>query len=99
MLDSYVRDRGLQKVILELQQNPKSHKKICWDQGQLKRKGKIVVGNDVTLQIEILNLFHASGLGGHSGVHATYQRIATILYWKRLWKSVRDFVRTCQVCQ
>ena len=57
------------------------------------------MGNDDGLQTQILKLFHASGLGGHSGVHATYQRIAAILYWKGLWKSVREFVRNCQICQ
>ena len=40
-----------------------------------------------------MSLFHSSGLGGHSGVHATYQRVAAILYWKGLWKIVREFVR------
>ena len=44
-------------------------------------------------------IFHSSGLGGHSGIHATYKRIASILYWKGLWKMVREFVRNCTMCQ
>ena len=59
----------------------------------------MVVGRDHGLQTQILNWFHSLGLGGHSGVHATYQRMSTILYWKGMWKSVREFVRNCSVCQ
>ena len=58
-----------------------------------------MVGNDERIQAQILELFHNSGLGGHSGIHATYQRISSILYWKGLWKCVREFIRKCQVCQ
>ena len=32
-------------------------------------------------------------------MHATYQRISSILYWRGLWKSVREYVRNCPVCQ
>ena len=68
-------------------------------QGQLRRKDRLVVGKDVTLQLQLLELFHSSGLGGHLGIHATYQRLSAILYWKGLWKSVREFVCNCAICQ
>ena len=58
-----------------------------------------MVGQDSAVQSQILSLFHSFGLGDHSGVHATYQRILSILYWKGLWKSVKEFVRNCDVCQ
>ena len=99
MLDSYATDEGIQKVLQELQLDPQSHKNFTLSQGQLKRKGRIVVGKDENVQKKILDLFHTSGLRGHSGIHATYQRISSILYWRGLWKLVREFVRTYSICQ
>ena len=58
-----------------------------------------MVGNDERIQAQILELFHNSGLDGHSRIHATYQRIYSILYWKGLWKYMGEFIRKCQVCQ
>ena len=54
---------------------------------------------NVPLQSQLLHLYHSTRLGGHSGVHATYHRISTILYWKRLWKFVMEFVCNCEVRQ
>ena len=98
-MQSYKEDPVLIRIIQELEHNPVTHSSFTWDENQLRRKGRLVVGRNLELQSQILCLFHTSGLGGHSGVHATYQRIATVLYWKGLWKSVREFVRNCQVCQ
>ncbi|GJX90688.1 putative mitochondrial protein [Tanacetum coccineum] len=38
-------------------------------------------------------------MGGHSGVHATTKRLTTYFYWKGLRKMVKEWVRTCDVCQ
>lgn len=42
---------------------------------------------------------HDSGLGGHSGVHATYQRIRGLFSWKGLKKDVQQYVLSCETCQ
>ncbi|OWM70560.1 hypothetical protein CDL15_Pgr014233 [Punica granatum] len=44
-------------------------------------------------------MYHSSSTGGHSGVQATAKRIASLLYWKGMWKQIRQLVRECQVCQ
>ena len=99
ILQTYEADESIQRILKELQADPQSHKNFTYEQEQLRRKGRVVVGNNAALQQQILELFHSSGLGGHSGVHATYQRIASILYWRGLWKAVREFVRNCGICQ
>ncbi|KAJ0796576.1 putative nucleotidyltransferase, Ribonuclease H [Helianthus annuus] len=38
-------------------------------------------------------------MGGHSGYHATLQRIKGFFYWKGQSKMVREWVRKCTVCQ
>nr|GEU59179.1 Ty3/gypsy retrotransposon protein [Tanacetum cinerariifolium] len=37
--------------------------------------------------------------GGHSGVQATLKRIITYVFWKKMRKEVKMFVRNCNVCQ
>lgn len=61
-----------------------------------------MVGKDATLRKQIFDIFHDTPLGGHSGVHATRQRISTILYWKGLSRDVHAWVHesvTCQRCK
>ncbi|GJR36999.1 putative mitochondrial protein [Tanacetum coccineum] len=42
---------------------------------QLKRKGKLVIGNDPELILSLLTHFHCDSTGGHSSIVATTQRI------------------------
>jgi hypothetical protein len=42
---------------------------------------------------------HDSGIGGHSGITATYNRIKALFAWPNLKMSVQSFVQQCQVCQ
>lgn len=59
----------------------------------MKKKGKVVLGNDLELQKELTSVYHDSGLGGHSGVHATTKRIAVIFYRKGMKKAIREYIR------
>ncbi|KAL1533392.1 hypothetical protein AAHA92_33280 [Salvia divinorum] len=92
-------DPQLQQIITEKQQKPDSHPKFSWQKGELRRYGKLVVGNDLQLKAQILSLFHESSLACHSGALATYKRISALLYWPKMMKEVREFVRVCAVCQ
>lgn len=53
----------------------------------------------MVLEQNLLQTFHSSGLGGHSGVKATYYRIKKVFYWPHLKKTVEDFVSKCPTCQ
>nr|GEW22852.1 ribonuclease H-like domain-containing protein [Tanacetum cinerariifolium] len=43
--------------------------------------------------------FHSKGQGGHSGIQATSKRLAAYVYWKKMRKEVKMFVRNFTVCQ
>lgn len=60
---------------------------------------KLWIGANTALQTKLISAFHASVIGGHSGVTATYQRIKKLFAWKGLKAAVEDFVRQCSVCQ
>lgn len=65
----------------------------------MRRKGKLVIGNSEELKKKLLELYHDSAMGGHYGVTATGRRLAAIVYWKGLWKTIREYVRQCETCQ
>ena len=54
--------------------------KYSWQAGLLKRKGKLVVGDDSVLKTDLLKYFHSSPEGGHSGMDATSRRIGAVVY-------------------
>jgi len=57
------------------------------------------VAQNSALQTKIIHSFHATAIGGHSGVQATYHRVHRLFYWKGLKSAVEDFVKQCQICQ
>lgn len=68
-------------------------------EGLIKYKGRVWIGNSPALQSKVLNSLHSSAVGGHSGFEVTYKRIKTLFAWPRLKQSVKDFVSQCSVCQ
>ncbi|GJV54036.1 putative mitochondrial protein, partial [Tanacetum coccineum] len=56
----------------------------------LKRKGKVVVGNDLELRKELVQHFHDEAIGGHSGAHVTMKKLGSLFYWKGLKKMVKQ---------
>lgn len=69
--DSWKTDTNLAALIKDLQLNPSSHSSYSWSGEQLRRKGKLVVGNELPLKDKILSWMHDSSQGGHSGTTAT----------------------------
>lgn len=76
---SWDRDSQLQAVIKKIEAGQPSP--FMWKHGLLLKNGKLVVGNDETLLLEILKTFHASSIAGHSGVHATMKRASNFFVW------------------
>jgi hypothetical protein len=67
--------------------------------GVIRYKGSIYIGPDQILKQQLMESLHASPVGGHSGMVATYQRIKRIFYWPGLKKDVETFVAECPICQ
>ena len=92
-------DPSLVHLLHKLQNSPTHPSKYNWVGNQLRRNGRLVVGQDAKLRQELLSLFHNSPVYGHSGAEATMKRLGSICYWKGLKKDVRAFVRNCHICQ
>lgn len=99
IVDSWTKDVKLQALIQTLQTTDSTSKHYTWSFHSLLRKGKLVVGDDAALKQELLHHFHDTSQGGHSGIQATTKRLCAQLYWKKMRKDVKIFVRNCVVCQ
>ena len=63
---SWQHDSTIQTLIQNLQGSAQSGP-YTWIDGIFKRKGTLIVGNNVQLKTKILQLMHNSSLGGHFG--------------------------------
>nr|GEU51042.1 hypothetical protein [Tanacetum cinerariifolium]GEV58634.1 hypothetical protein [Tanacetum cinerariifolium] len=88
-----------QNLIKSLQNHSYKGNKYSWIGEILKRKGKVVVGNDPELRKELVQHFHDEVIGGHSVAHATMKKLGSLFYWKGLKKMVKQMIRDCDVCQ
>lgn len=50
-------------------------------------------------QSEVLRESHDHPQSGHMGIEKTFQRIAVLYYWPRLFRDVVAYVRRCETCQ
>ncbi|KAF1328883.1 Pol protein, partial [Globisporangium splendens] len=71
---------------------------LCYavEQGDTAR---IVVPNDEGLRHRLLYEYHDSPSGGHLGREKTFLSLSRDYYWPHMYKWVRKYVRTCEICQ
>lgn len=97
--EGYEDDAQAKQLMVELAISNGSHQDYTLTDGVIRYKGRVWVGNNPTAQQHILIAMHDSGLGGHSGISATYARIKQLFAWPNMKQMVQDFVKGCQVCQ
>lgn len=44
-------------------------------------------------------IFHENHTSTHEGFFKTSKRIRAMFYWRRMLKKIKEFVRTCEICQ
>lgn len=96
---SYVDNAEAQEFIQKLQSSDPSDSSFSLHNGLIRYKGKVWLGNNVVAQQRVLQVIHLSGVGGHSGVLATYHKIKQLFHWHRLKQAVKEFVAACAICQ
>lgn len=99
VVNSYVNDPFTQTLLVELAITGHNSNGFSLVEGLLRKDGKIWVGANVGLQCELITAFHASSLGGHSGIQATYQRLKKLFSWSGMKLAWEEFVKQCSICQ
>ncbi|KAI3739425.1 hypothetical protein L2E82_29829 [Cichorium intybus] len=67
--------------------------------GLIYINNKLFIPDDSSIRRQLLEEYHSTTLGGHSGILATTRRIAATFHWSKLKENVRSFIRECRVCQ
>jgi hypothetical protein len=98
-LDEVRSDEKLQKIIADLQQDPNCRPGFEHKQGVLIYEGRLVIASNSALIPKLLQEFHSTPQGGHSGFYKTYRRIAANVYWVGMKNRIQEFVRSCDICQ
>ena len=76
------KDSHLSKIIEGLEKDCDSQRHYTLQYGRLFYKRRLVLVSNSAWIPRLLQKFHSTPMGGHSGVYRTYRRLAAGLYWK-----------------
>jgi hypothetical protein len=99
VLASFEQDTTCLNLLIKLSIDPHAIPKFSLQEGVLRHKGKLVIGDNTDLKNQLLESFHKYAFGGHSGERATLKRLQLIFYWPKMQQLVKGYVQTCPVCQ
>src|SRR6266576_5150765 len=68
-------------------------------EGTLLYDNRYVLPNDKPLKLKVLEANHDSKIAGHFGQYKTLERLRQNFFWSKMNDEVRDYVRSCDVCQ
>ncbi|MCH80746.1 enzymatic polyprotein, partial [Trifolium medium] len=81
LLDEVAQDNEIQSLILAVQSDPDGKPGYCVKNGVLFYHGRLVISQSSPSIPLLLEEFHCTPTGGHSGFLRTYRRLAENLYW------------------
>lgn len=62
-------------------------------------KNRVVIPPGSPIIHSLLQEYHDSPIGGHSGVLRTRKRLAQLFYWPAMQRSIREYVAACDIFQ
>jgi hypothetical protein len=96
---SYEQDPKRLELLTKLSIDSQAVPKFSLQNGIIRHKGKLLIGNNTQLKSQLMATFHKSALSGHSGEGATLKRLQLMFYWPNMQQLVKDYVSTCPICQ
>jgi hypothetical protein len=99
ILDAYQQDSTAKQLLQRLAISGGSEDRFSLKDGIIRKNNRIWLPPGSALQQQLIEAFHASPIGGHSGIPVTLRRLKQLFSWKGMAKSVHEFVRQCVVCQ
>ena len=99
ILNSYSVDPVASTILQKLAVDPKACPGFQLHEGLIKQDHRIWVGANTGLQTKLIQDFHSSPVGGHSGILSTYHRVKQLFCWQGLKEAVENFVKQCATCQ
>lgn len=99
VVNSYEQNQKCQELIAQLSIDGAVVPSFSLQSGIIRHNGKVVIGDNENLKKQLLDSFHMSALGGHSGERATYPSLKLIFYWPKMNQHVKEYVKACLICQ
>jgi hypothetical protein len=99
ILNSYTTNSKAQQLLIQLAVHSPNEDGFSLEQGLIRYNGRIWLGENSAVQTKLIAVFHASAIGGHSGIKVTYHRLKQLFCWKGMKLDVDNFVKQCLVYQ
>ncbi|CAN6322178.1 unnamed protein product [Urochloa humidicola] len=99
VLDGYQQDEASLEFISKLTIDPEAVPHFTLRDGLLRYKSRIWIGQNPSLQQQLMAACHSSPVGGHSGAPVTYMRMKKMFAWKGMKTQVHHYVQSCMICQ
>jgi hypothetical protein len=97
-VEGYQEDPMAKQLLTQLSITGSNDKGFSLVNGLIRHNGRIWLGNHKEAHRAILLALQSSGLGGHSGVNATYHKVKALFSWPNMKKDITEYVTQCQVC-
>lgn len=94
IIEGYLQDEPTKQLLSKLSVTRSNQKGYSLKDGIVRYKGRIWLGKHYEAHKAIQTAMHDSGLGGHSGISATYN-----ITWPKMKENITDYVSKCEVCQ
>lgn len=99
VIASYEQDIKCLQLITQLNIDSMAVQNFSLQNGIIRYKNKLYIGSTGQLQQQLIQNFHNSVFGGHSGEKAPLIRLQLIFYWPLMQQHVKTFIQECPVCQ
>lgn len=96
---TYTADEHCVDLLIKLSVDAASTPPFTLKNGILRFKNSVYIGKTGQLKQQLLQDFHKSNFGGHSGERATLKRLQLIFYWPNMKEQVTSYIKSCPVCQ
>jgi hypothetical protein len=94
-MDGYYKNFDAQNMITKLVVDKNYVPDFSFQDGLLRFKGKIWLGNNSSMQQAVMQAMHSSAVGGHSGFPVTYHRIKQLFASPSMRQAIHSFVTIC----
>lgn len=98
IIEGYQQDPKARDLLAELSLTGSNDKGFSLVNGVIKHKNRIWLGSNAEAHKEILLTLHSSGIGGHSGITATYLKIKALFSWPNMKEDIKNYITQCSVC-
>lgn len=98
VIQGYSNDSYTQDILTKLAISKDFVTNFTLQDGVLKFKGRLWIGNNPPLQLQILSALHCAPVGGHSRF-PVYRRIKQLFAWKNMKAAVKEYVSHCHIFQ